>query len=294
MSTIEDQFNAAVKVIRSLPKDGAFQPSNELKLRFYAFFKQATDGPNETKKPPFYDVINRYKWDAWKQCGSMSKAEAMNYYVEELKKVIETLSLNDEVTDFLDMLGPFYVFLPEEIKSKSTSSSPVSTKSASAVHMKSINNLQESMVDDQVTTTTRSITQFNTYDSDGDEFADTFDSSFNKDVDKIPVIMQNGNILSHFTTTTTNEANISNDCEENDTNQSVETIREQVSITQPNNVPINHLANHHQHPHQDQYGLCFNEQLTMAVFRLQHCLDRVMNRIETIESTISQQQLVKK
>lgn len=66
---------------------GAFQPSNELKLRFYAFFKQATDGPNETKKPPFYDVINRYKWDAWKHCGSMSKAEAMNYYVEELKKV---------------------------------------------------------------------------------------------------------------------------------------------------------------------------------------------------------------
>ena len=82
-----------------------------------------------------------------------SNVQIINLYYLFLPyiKVIETLSLNDEVTDFLDMLGPFYVFLPEEIKSKSTSSSPVSTKSASAVHMKSINNLQESMVDDQVT-----------------------------------------------------------------------------------------------------------------------------------------------
>ena len=66
---------------------GFFQPSNEMRLRFYAFFKQATEGPNTTKKPAFYDIINRYKWDAWTKCGQMSRTEAMLLYVDELKKV---------------------------------------------------------------------------------------------------------------------------------------------------------------------------------------------------------------
>ncbi|KPM03740.1 Acyl CoA binding protein-like protein [Sarcoptes scabiei] len=85
--SIENQFDAAVKVIQSLPKDGFFQPSDEVRLRFYAFYKQATEGPNLTKKPAFYELVNRYKWNAWKQCGDMSRFEAMRLYVEELKKV---------------------------------------------------------------------------------------------------------------------------------------------------------------------------------------------------------------
>ncbi|KAI7693505.1 Acyl-CoA-binding domain-containing protein 5 [Sarcoptes scabiei] len=84
--SIENQFDAAVKVIQSLPKDGFFQPSDEVRLRFYAFYKQATEGPNLTKKPAFYELVNRYKWNAWKQCGDMSRFEAMRLYVEELKK----------------------------------------------------------------------------------------------------------------------------------------------------------------------------------------------------------------
>lgn len=85
--SIEDQFKAAVKVIRSLPKNGTFQPSDELKLKFYAYFKQATDGPNDTRKPAFYDIVNRYKWDVWKKLGDMDKTTAMKLYVDELKKV---------------------------------------------------------------------------------------------------------------------------------------------------------------------------------------------------------------
>lgn len=59
-----------------------------MKLRFYALFKQATEGPNRTRKPAFYDLVNRYKWAAWQQCGEMDRDEAMKLYVEELKKVI--------------------------------------------------------------------------------------------------------------------------------------------------------------------------------------------------------------
>ena len=124
-----------------LLSSGSFQPSDELKLTFYAYYKQATEGANETKKPHFYDIVNRYKWEAWKKLGNMSKREAMTVYVEELKKVylanncfyfnffvfilkvVETLSLNEEVSNFLDILGPFYEFLPEEVVNKNSNKS---------------------------------------------------------------------------------------------------------------------------------------------------------------------------
>lgn len=104
---LKKQFEAAVRVIRNLPADPAtdgesvsqavvrhsfrpaapFQPSDELKLRFYAFFKQATEGPNHTSKPAFYDIVGKYKWQAWAALGNMSRDEAMHGYVNELKKV---------------------------------------------------------------------------------------------------------------------------------------------------------------------------------------------------------------
>lgn len=66
---------------------GAYQPSHDLKLRFYAYFKQATEGPCDISKPAFWDIIGKSKYDAWKKLGNMSKFEAMENYVEELKRV---------------------------------------------------------------------------------------------------------------------------------------------------------------------------------------------------------------
>lgn len=68
---------------------GPFQPSPELMLRFYGLFKQATEGICNQPKPAFWAVINKAKWDAWKNLGNMPKEEAMMGYVEELKQVIK-------------------------------------------------------------------------------------------------------------------------------------------------------------------------------------------------------------
>lgn len=38
---------------------GSYQPSNDMMLRFYSYFKQATLGPCTQKKPPFWDVVGR-------------------------------------------------------------------------------------------------------------------------------------------------------------------------------------------------------------------------------------------
>lgn len=56
-------------------------------LRFYSYYKQATEGPCQQSKPAFWEVIKKAKWDAWSRLGNMSRTEAMNNYVEELTKV---------------------------------------------------------------------------------------------------------------------------------------------------------------------------------------------------------------
>ncbi|GCB74097.1 hypothetical protein scyTo_0003184 [Scyliorhinus torazame] len=68
-------------------RSGSFQPSNELMLKFYSYYKQATLGPCNTPRPGFWDPIGKYKWDAWNSLGDMTKEEAMIAYVEEMKKV---------------------------------------------------------------------------------------------------------------------------------------------------------------------------------------------------------------
>ena len=56
-------------------------------LKFYSYYKQATEGPCTKPKPWAWDVINKAKWDAWSKLGGMSKTKAMEQYVESLKLV---------------------------------------------------------------------------------------------------------------------------------------------------------------------------------------------------------------
>ncbi|XP_075408662.1 acyl-CoA-binding domain-containing protein 5 isoform X2 [Tenrec ecaudatus] len=116
----ETRFEAAVKVIQSLPQNGSFQPTNEMMLKFYSFYKQATEGPCKLSRPGFWDPIGRYKWDAWSSLGDMPKEEAMIAYVEEMKKILETMPMTEKVEELLHVIGPFYEIV-EDKKSGRTS-----------------------------------------------------------------------------------------------------------------------------------------------------------------------------
>ncbi|XP_037516601.1 acyl-CoA-binding domain-containing protein 5 isoform X3 [Rhipicephalus sanguineus] len=116
--TTEERFNAAVEVIRGLPKNGSFQPSHELQLKFYAYYKQATLGSVaecKVPKPRFWDIVGNAKWDAWMKLGDMSKQEAMEKYVEELVKIVEAMSYTDHVAKFVDLLGPLFDSVPPQM-----------------------------------------------------------------------------------------------------------------------------------------------------------------------------------
>ncbi len=91
VSTITDdlkqRFDQAVEKVRTAPADGPFKPSNELKLKMYALYRQAIDGDVQGKRPGMLDVVARYKYDAWTMAKGLSAEDAMRKYLEEVAKV---------------------------------------------------------------------------------------------------------------------------------------------------------------------------------------------------------------
>lgn len=78
MPDLKAQFDAAVAASKTLPA----QPGNEILLRMYALYKQATDGDVATKRPGFTDPVGRAKWDARDKIKGMSTDDAMAKYAE--------------------------------------------------------------------------------------------------------------------------------------------------------------------------------------------------------------------
>ncbi|XP_053913611.1 acyl-CoA-binding domain-containing protein 5 isoform X2 [Cuculus canorus] len=138
------RFEAAVKVIQSLPKNGSFQPTNEMMLKFYSFYKQATQGPCNIPRPGFWDPIGRYKWDAWSALGDMSKEEAMIAYVEEMKKILESMPMTDKVEELLHVIGPFYEIVEDKKNRGSDLTSDLSNVMNSTPNVKAVNGKAES------------------------------------------------------------------------------------------------------------------------------------------------------
>ncbi|XP_063062498.1 enoyl-CoA delta isomerase 2, mitochondrial isoform X2 [Engraulis encrasicolus] len=82
-ASVED-FNTAKQKLSTLKND----PGNEVKLKIYALFKQATTGPCNTPKPGMLDFVNKVKWDAWKSLGSVSQEEARQQYVDLISSLV--------------------------------------------------------------------------------------------------------------------------------------------------------------------------------------------------------------
>ncbi|KAM3680041.1 acyl-CoA-binding domain-containing protein 5 isoform X8 [Ammospiza nelsoni] len=138
------RFEAAVKVIQSLPKNGSFQPTNEMMLKFYSFYKQATQGPCNIPRPGFWDPIGRYKWDAWSALGNMSKEDAMIAYVDEMKKILESMPMTDKVEELLQVIGPFYEIVEDKKNRGSDLTSDLSNVMNSTPAIKAVNGKAES------------------------------------------------------------------------------------------------------------------------------------------------------
>lgn len=56
----------------------------------YGFYKQATEGDNFSERPTeSSNVIQTFKYDAWKRLEGMPKEEAMRRYITTIKDLLE-------------------------------------------------------------------------------------------------------------------------------------------------------------------------------------------------------------
>lgn len=81
LQTLFIQAQADVKTL-------AERPDNQTLLQLYALFKQATDGDVQGERPGMMDFISRAKYDAWDKIKGMSGEDAMQGYVDVVRKLM--------------------------------------------------------------------------------------------------------------------------------------------------------------------------------------------------------------
>ena len=76
---LQEQFEAAVANSKNLTE----KPSNEILLKLYSLYKQATTGDNDGEAPsnPF-DFVAKAKHNAWEELKGVSKENASQQYID--------------------------------------------------------------------------------------------------------------------------------------------------------------------------------------------------------------------
>ncbi|TPE43538.1 acyl-CoA-binding protein [Pontibacter mangrovi] len=80
----QEEFESAVAKSKTLTQ----RPSNDVLLKLYALYKQATEGDVNTERPGGFDFKNIAKWDAWKQQEGKPQEEARQEYVQFVNELV--------------------------------------------------------------------------------------------------------------------------------------------------------------------------------------------------------------
>jgi diazepam-binding inhibitor (GABA receptor modulating acyl-CoA-binding protein) len=83
MSDLKKKFEAAAEAVKKAKKD----PGNDMKLRLYANYKQASEGDVAGEKPGFADFVNRAKYEAWAKLKGTPADKAMEAYIKLVERV---------------------------------------------------------------------------------------------------------------------------------------------------------------------------------------------------------------
>ena len=83
MPDLKKQFDSAAAAVLKARKD----PGNDLKLKLYAHYKQATEGDVAGEKPGFTEFANRAKYEAWAKLKGTPAEEAMKGYIKLVERV---------------------------------------------------------------------------------------------------------------------------------------------------------------------------------------------------------------
>jgi len=77
-------FDEAVAKSKTLPK----RPSNDMLLKLYSLYKQATEGDVSGERPGGFDFKGAAKFNAWESIKGKSKEDAEKEYIELVNSLI--------------------------------------------------------------------------------------------------------------------------------------------------------------------------------------------------------------
>lgn len=92
---IDNQFEDAKSRVNKLRSE----PENDSKLKLYALFKQSTVGRCNSPKPGMFDVVAKYKWEAWSNLGDLKKEDAMKMYIQTVEELVQTIGIANQSSD---------------------------------------------------------------------------------------------------------------------------------------------------------------------------------------------------
>lgn len=78
MSDLEARFAQSQQQVNDLPE----RPDNNILLKLYALYKQATHGDATGERPSSFDFVRRAKFDAWESIKGLTADDSMQQYID--------------------------------------------------------------------------------------------------------------------------------------------------------------------------------------------------------------------
>ena len=83
MSDLQARFEQAAKDVHAL----AERPDNDTLLRLYGLYKQGAEGDVSGPRPGFFDFVGTAKYEAWAKLAGTPRDEAMQNYIDLVRKL---------------------------------------------------------------------------------------------------------------------------------------------------------------------------------------------------------------
>lgn len=88
LQQLDTDFKNTVNYVNS-NKEISANLNDTILLNIYAYYKQATIGPNTYQQPMMLYLKEYNKWKAWAQLGEMTSNEAKKKYVELINNITQ-------------------------------------------------------------------------------------------------------------------------------------------------------------------------------------------------------------
>ena len=85
-SNLDIRFNEAVEIASEMTQASLPQ---DVQLRLYAFYKQATLGNLDIKQSSSYHIRDAFKTNAWMQISHLTSDEAKEAYIEIINSLVK-------------------------------------------------------------------------------------------------------------------------------------------------------------------------------------------------------------